>query len=119
HSELNGSSTDGTWNTARPITVRSAPGEWATIDGAPGNPGSDTFVAHGSWAVFRDFEVVNSNTMRCCDDTSFFRADMMIGHGSHLKFINLVVHDGGPGFYTWPDAQTFDTEIYGCIVYNI
>src|SRR5207247_9576643 len=34
----------------------------------------------------------------------------------HLKFINLIVHDGGIGFYTYPE-QT-DIEIYGCLIYN-
>src|SRR3989442_6294619 len=44
------------------------------------------------------------------------RPNLMVAHGSHLKFINLIVHDGGIGFYTYPE-QT-DIEIYGCLIYN-
>src|SRR4029077_1876041 len=45
------------------------------------------------------------------------RADMLTTVAPHIKFINLIVHDGGPGFYTWSAYP--DIEIYGTIIYNI
>jgi len=95
--------------------VRQYPGERAIIDG--GGSTSDTFVADGSYSVFWGFEMTNSDPARCCSTSSFFRADMMVSHATHVKFINMIVHDGGPGYYTW--SPYGDVEIYGAIIYNI
>src|SRR2546426_459273 len=104
-----------TGTAAAPIVVRQYPGERAIIDGAGST--SDTFVADGSYSVFWGFEMTNSDPVRCCSTSSFFRADMMVGHATHVKFINMIVHDGGPGYYTW--SPYGDVEIYGAIIYNI
>ena len=104
-----------TGTAAAPIVVRQYPGERAIIDG--GGSTSDTFVADGSYSVFWGFEMTNSDPARCCSTSSFFRADMMVSHATHVKFINMIVHDGGPGYYTW--SPYGDVEIYGAIIYNI
>src|SRR5438094_139790 len=104
-----------TGTAAAPIVVRQYPGERAIIDGAGST--SDTFVADGSYSVFWCFEMTNSDPVRCCSTSSFFRADMMVSHATHVKFINMIVHDGGPGYYTW--SPYGDVEIYGAIIFNI
>jgi len=108
HSTLTGTA-------AAPIVVRQYPGERAIIDGAGSR--DDTFVVHGAYSIFWGFEVVNTDPTRCCSTSSNFRADMVTNYAPHTKFVNLIVHDGGPGFFvssTYPDV-----EIYGSIVYNI
>ena len=108
HSTLTGTA-------AAPIVVRQYPGERAIIDGAGSL--NDTFVVRGAYAIFWGFEVVNTDRTRCCSTSSNFRADMVTNYAPHTKFVNLIVHDGGPGFFvstTYPDV-----EIYGSIVYNI
>src|SRR6266566_3578484 len=104
-----------TGTAAAPIVVRQYPGERAIIDG--GGSTSDTFVADGSYSVFWGFEMTNSDPVRCCSTSSFFRADMMVSHATHVKFINMIDHDGGPGYYTW--SPYGDVELYGAIIYNI
>src|SRR5437667_11387300 len=44
------------------------------------------------------------------------RPNLVIANASRLKFINLIVHDGGIGVDTYPE-QT-DIEINGCLIYN-
>jgi len=41
---------------------------------------------------------------------------MIINNASNTKFVNLLVHDGGIGFYSW--AQQTNVEVYGSIFYN-
>src|SRR5439155_703313 len=71
-----------TGTAAAPIVVRQYPGERAIIDGAGST--SDTFVADGSYSVFWGFEMTNSDPVRCCSTSSFFRADMMVSHATHV-----------------------------------
>ncbi|HVH69062.1 MAG TPA: hypothetical protein VM716_14430 [Gemmatimonadales bacterium] len=97
------------------VVVRQYPGERATIDGAGSR--DDTFVVRGAYSMFWGFEVVNTDPTRCCSTSSNFRADMVTNYAPHTKFINLVVHDGGPGFFV--STAYPDVEIYGSIVYNI
>src|SRR2546425_381537 len=108
HSELTGTA-------AAAIVMRQYPGERAILDGRGATSSSsrgDMVIVNGGYAVFRDFEVMDSDPNRILDT----RPNLMVAHGSHLKFINLIVHDGGIGFYTYPE-QT-DIEIYGCLIYN-
>ena len=104
-----------TGTAAAPIVVRQYPGERAIIDG--GGSTNDTFVVNGAYSIFWDFEVTNSDPVRCCSTSSFFRADAMVNHAPHTKFINMIIHDTGPGYYTW--TQFADVEIYGAIIFNV
>lgn len=100
-SELTGTQTN-------PIVVRSAPGEWARIDGKTG--ASSTFELNGAWTIYRDFEITNTEPDRWGD-----RPGGIDVFGSNLKLVNLVIHDlGNNGF--WSSAQ--NSEIYGCLVYH-
>jgi hypothetical protein len=95
----------------RPVVVRQYPGERAIIDAAGSL--STTFHVGGDYTVFWGFEIINSNTTRV---TSGRRGNVIANYASHTKYINLVVHDGGVGFYTEPDYV--DVEVAGCIFYN-
>jgi uncharacterized protein YjdB len=104
-----------TGTAAAPIIVRQYPGERAVLDANAGTSGStrgDFFIVSGSYVTFWGFEVMNSDPNR----TSDTRPNLVIANASHLKFVNLIVHDGGIGFYTYPEQS--DIEIYGCLIYN-
>jgi hypothetical protein len=91
-----------------PVTVRSYPGEWAVVDGASSE--ENTFSLEGAWAVYRDFEVTNSNPERYGG-----RPEGVYVTGENLKLVNLVIHDtGNNGF--WQPA--LNLELYGCLIYN-
>ena len=104
-----------TGTAAAPIVVRQYPGERAIIDGG-GSTAGDNFVAAGDYSIFWGFEVTNNNPSRCCSTSSFFRGDGVVAFASHVKFINLTVHDAGSGIYVW--SKFTDVEIVGCVVYN-
>src|SRR5438552_4120664 len=98
-----------------PIVVRQYPGERAILDANGGTSGTtrgDFFIVSGSYVTFWGFEVMDSDPNRLTST----RPNLVIANASHLKFINLIVHDGGIGFYTYPE-QT-DIEINGCLIYN-
>jgi hypothetical protein len=97
-----------------PIVVRQFPGERAIIDG--GSSLQDTWVGSGTYTYFWGFEFTNSDPNRT-GSGSFARADQVTNYGAHNKYINLIVHDGGVGYYTGTAYP--DVEIYGSIVYNI
>jgi uncharacterized protein YjdB len=99
---------------AAPIVVRQFLGERAIIDG--GSSLQDTWVGSGTYTYFWGFEVTNSDPNRS-GSGSFARADQVTNYGAHNKYINLIVHDGGVGYYTGTAYP--DVEIYGSIVYNI
>jgi hypothetical protein len=91
-----------------PITVRTWPGDWATIDGGPSD--EITLVLQGEWAIYRDFEVTNSREAR-----GGGRPEGMHVLGPQLKLINLLLHDlGNCGYWT----PAVDLELYGCLIYN-
>jgi len=93
-----------------PIVARQYPGERATIDG-DGATGC-TLTIDGAWAVFWGLELMNSSL----DRRSYRPCPVYVRHSSHVKAVNLIVHDGGVAFYTEPASQ--DIEIYGCLIYN-
>jgi MYXO-CTERM domain-containing protein len=92
---------------ANPIVVRSAPGEWARIDGKGSN--NTTFEFRGAWTIYRDFEITNTDTNRWDD-----RPGMDV-YGPNVKLVNLIIHDtGNNGF--WSSAT--NSEIYGSLIYH-
>jgi hypothetical protein len=105
-----------------PVTVRAVPGGRATLDcrlpkGAEGLP--DLFVT-GDWSVFRDLEVTCSAPKRRTGTGGSHPSEIRRGgvtcRGSHVKFINLLVHDCAGGFGFWSSGE--GGEIYGCLIYN-
>lgn len=100
---------------AAPIVVRQYPGERAILDAKGATSSSirgDYFIVNGNYTTFWGFELTDSDPTR----TSATRPNMVIANASHLKFINLLVHDGGIAFYTYPEQS--DIEINGCLIYN-
>jgi hypothetical protein len=94
-----------------PITVRSAPGEAAVIDGVTAV--GAVLTVNGAWTVYRDFEVTNSTRWRSGGEIN--RAAGIDVHGVNVKLVNLVVHDLAGGLGIWSDAV--DAEAYGNIIY--
>jgi hypothetical protein len=98
-----------------PVVIREYPGERATIDVAGSTSSTsrgDAFVVKGGWTVWWGFEMMSSDPNRSTNT----RSNMMINNASNTKYINLVIHDGGIGFYTW--AQQTNVEVNGSIFYN-
>ena len=98
-----------------PIVVRQFPGERAILDArgatSPTSRG-DLLDIEGSYSIFWGFEVTDSDPDRTTDT----RPNLVVADASHVKLINLIVHDGGIGFYTF--SEPVDIEIYGCLAYN-
>ena len=99
----------------KPVVIREYPGERAILDVAGATSTTfrgDAFIVKGSWTVWWGFEMINSDPNRNTNT----RANMIINNAPNTKFVNLVVHDGGIGFYSW--AQQSNVEVYGSIFYN-
>lgn len=88
-----------------PITVMSAPGQWARVD-----PAIRVETTADS-VIFRDFEVFNS-----APDRTIERPTGMNLYGKNLKLINMVIHDCGNGVGAWTQAENL--EVNGCIIYR-
>ena len=100
-----------------PVVVRQYPGERAILDGAGTPSGFSVLNVEGPWTVFWGFEVTNTDATRITTSTATdFRANGVSNYASHTRFVNLVIHDGGVGFYT--DPLQSDVEIAGCVIYN-
>ncbi|HZI21321.1 MAG TPA: hypothetical protein VFD76_02355 [Gemmatimonadales bacterium] len=98
-----------------PVVVRQYRGERATIDAAGATSRTvrgDLFVVSGDYTVFWGFELMDSDPDRTTDT----RPNMVVNNASHTRYVNLVVHDGGIGFYTY--AEPTDVEVSGCLFYN-
>src|SRR5205085_12463732 len=44
------------------------------------------------------------------------RPNLLVNNASHTRYVNLTLHDGGIGFFSYPNRA--DVEVSGCIVYN-
>ena len=109
HSSLNGMA-------GKPIVVRAYPGERPIVDGDQTT--GDNFTVSGSYVVIWGLEFTNSNPSRTTSVINHnYRANSVVNNGSHNKYINLVVHDGGTGFYSYSNWS--DVEVYGGVWYDI
>jgi len=99
---------------SQPVVVRQYPGERAIID-ANGTSVSTWYVG-GDYSVFWGFELTNSYPTRVFSNTTDRRSNVVANYANHTKYINLIVHDGGVGFYN--EAPYYDVEIVGCVLYN-
>src|SRR5213594_3753187 len=100
---------------AAPVVVRQYPGERAILDAAGATSGlirGDYFTVKGSYSTFWGFELTDSDVNRTTDT----RPNLVVANASHVKFINLIVHDGGIGLFTF--SEPVDIEVSGCLVYN-
>src|SRR6266513_1239244 len=98
-----------------PVVIRQYRNERVIIDGA--GTSASTFYVNGDYTVVWGLEFTNSDPLRKATVANHdARTNVVVNNASHTKYINLIVHDGGNGFYTEPDH--IDVEIAGCIVYN-
>jgi len=51
----------------------------------------------GNYSQFWGFEVTDSDPNRSVNT----RPNLIVVSASHIKLVNLIVHDGGIGFYTF------------------
>src|SRR5207302_8286158 len=72
----------------------------------------DFLVVQGDYTTWWGLEFTDSDSTR----TNDARPNLIVNDASHTKYINLVVHDGGIGFYTY--ATRPDVEVSGCIFFN-
>lgn len=102
----------------RSITIRQFEGERATID-CQAADGDTTFTVDGDWLVFWGFEMTCSDPKRHTKMEGSWPSDIRRGgfscRTSHVKFINLVLHDLGGGIGWWSDGEA--GEIYGCLIF--
>jgi hypothetical protein len=107
-----------------PIKVRSAPGEWAVIDGnlffIPVKHRT-VLTIQGANTWFMDFEITNSDPAgRTIPITGSNpperRGNSIDDYSVGSKIINLVIHDTGQGIGAW--QQGSNNEYYGNIIYN-
>ncbi len=94
----------------RPVVIRAVPGERAIIDGR--DAAGDTFIVRGAWTVVWGLEVTNS-----APDRTTARPDGVVNDAPHTRYVNLVIHDTGIAFFTFP--RHADVEVYGAIIYNV
>ncbi|MEZ5401914.1 MAG: hypothetical protein R2729_19735 [Bryobacteraceae bacterium] len=88
----------------KPVTLRQAKGERATIQGG--------MKVDGAWAWYRDFEIANKYNENRRTEQAPFALDVF---APHSKLINLAVHDTGQGIGLWLPA--IDAEVYGTLIY--
>ena len=105
----------------RPITVASYPGEWAIIDAGTVRRAALTIL--GAHTLFRDLEVMRSDTDRVSRQSGSTPSDISRGggdgihvHGESIKLINLIVHDNGNGIILYENA--LGAEVHGNLIFN-
>jgi hypothetical protein len=111
----------------QPVVFKQYPGHRAIID-RNGGIGASTPLStlrvggdnagDADWTEFWDFEVTNSDGSRdaLADTGHEYRPVGIYNEANNTRFVRLVVHDNGSGFYTEP-AYT-NVNIAGCIIYN-
>ncbi len=108
----------------KPITIRSAPGEWAVIDGSrTGQLIKNVAVldiATRGWLVLRDFEVTNSDPEREIVITGSNpperRGNSIDVRAPGVVLDGLVIHDCGQGPGVWVPAT--QSSVHNCVVNN-
>lgn len=104
-------------SSGKPVVFRQYPGERALIDGAGAARTATVLSIRGPWVVFWGFEMTNTDADRTYSLTgNGGRPHSLANYASHTRYVSLVVHDAGVGFYN--DANYFDVEIVGCVFYN-
>lgn len=102
----------------KPITVRPAPGERATIDGGllVLNPSAHVWI--------RDLEILVSepnpdHPVEAGSHPEAFKrpwGGLNVQGGDHCKYIDLVIHNCRQGVSWWSGEH--DGELYGCLIYD-
>ena len=98
-----------------PVVVRQYAGERAVLDAVGFSADSvrrDFFIVRGDYTILWGFEFTDSDP----DRGKASRPNLLVNNASHTRYVNLTVHDGGIGFYTYSNRA--DVEVTGCIIYN-
>jgi hypothetical protein len=104
-------------SSGKPVVFRQYPGEHALIDGAGAARTATVLSVRGPYVVFWGFEMTNTDADRTWSQTgNGGRPHALANYALHTKYISLVVHDAGVGFYN--DPRQYDVEIVGCVFYN-
>ena len=97
------------------ILFRSWPGARAVIEHAGARP--STLTVEGDWTTYWGLEVTNLDPTRSATSSaSELRPNGIVNNASHTRYINVVVHDAGVGFFSYADER--DIEVSGSIFYN-
>ena len=84
--------------------------------------GGNQLTVNGSDAIYRDFEITNTDPVRSWGTSvngqngPHVRGEGVFHTGARTKLINLIIHDVQDGIFSPPSA--IDVETYGCIIYN-
>src|SRR6218665_3146045 len=103
------------------ITVTSAPGEWAILNGnilPLTSTDRQVLKVKGAYVIFKDFEVTYKNVLRSNTSVNYTTCSGIYhGEGIDCEFINLRIHDNpGIGLESWKEVGA--SIIYGCMIYN-
>lgn len=101
---------------ANRIFLRALPGVRAILDGAGTVDNTSTLVIDADYVTVWGLEVMNSDTDRTTAGTEDLRPNAVVNQGSHNRYVNVITHDAGVGFFNDPGA--IDVELSGCIAYN-
>lgn len=95
-----------------PVVFIAEPGSSVVLDGNDGR-GADPAVltVQSDWIDVRELEITTSAPVRTAQGPYLVYAT-----ASHLRFMNLVLHDGGTAFFNDPVAA--DVEITGSLIYH-
>jgi hypothetical protein len=100
---------NGTGETKR-VVFRPYPGERAVF-AATSAGDHDWLTVYSNWLTVWGLEFTNTDP-----DRSHNRGRSLYNWGNCNRYLNIVVHDGGVGFYAEPRA--YGTELIGSIFYN-
>jgi len=98
-----------------PVVVRRYAAERAVLDAAAFSSDTvrrDFFIVRGNYTVLWGLEFTDSDLNR----GTASRPNLLVNDASHTRYVNLTLHDGGIGFFTYPNRS--DVVVTGCIVYN-
>jgi hypothetical protein len=99
----------------KPVVVRRFAAERAVLDASAFSSDTvrrDFFIVRGDYTMLWGLEFTDSDLNRATAS----RPNLLVNDASHTRYVNLTVHDGGIGFFTYPSRM--DVEVTGCIVYN-
>lgn len=105
----------------KPVIIRGVAGERVTIDTLPRDARDDSLLSIlGADTIYRDFEVMCSDTLRKTKQPGPWPADIRRGNvnvrADRVALVNLVLHDLDCGVGFWSEGE--GGEISGCLIYN-
>ncbi len=105
----------------KPVHLRAAPGERATLDGGQQISGSHLWIWELEMAGFQadwrpDHKVGSGSGYQGHVQIPGKREAMVTGGDDGTRYIGLVIHNNGMGVGYW--KSTRNSEMHGCIIYD-